>query len=243
MAAELVAVDEMVVTATKMGETNLQETPIAITAFSGEQVDRTGIKDVRDLMAMTPNLNVAQNAAFAQIYIRGIGSNNVFSGADPSSTIHIDGVYIARPASYFTSFLDVERIEVLRGPQGTLYGRNSVGGTINVITRRPDNEFQAKLQGTVGNYDLYRVEGYVSGPIIEDKLAASVSMMRSKRDGYLKNVAPGAADLDSEDLWSGRVQLRATPTDRLEILVRGDYSDDDGQAAGNVKLLLPYAPL
>lgn len=240
--AQPVGIEEITVTATKMGETRLQETPLAITAFTNEQMNRTGIKEIRDLMALTPNLNIAQNSAFAQIYIRGVGSNNIFVGADPSSTIHIDGVYIARPAAYFAGFLDVERVEVLRGPQGTLYGRNSVGGTINVISRRPDNELRAKAQGTIGNYDLYRAEGYISGPLIEDKLAGSVSLMRSKRDGYLENIVPGVPDPDSEDLWSGRAQLRLTPSESLEILLRGDYMEDDGQIAGNVKLLLPWAP-
>lgn len=242
-AADGAMLEEVTVTATKMGETNLQETPLAITAFTSDQMAKTGIKEVRDLMALTPNLNIAQNQAFAQIYIRGVGSNNIFVGADPSSTIHIDGVYMARPASYFSGFLDVERVEVLRGPQGTLYGRNSVGGTINVISRKPDNDLRAKVQGTIGNYDLYRAEGYISGPLIEDKLAGSVSMMRSKRDGYLDNIVPGVKDLDSEDMWSGRVQLRATPSEKLEILLRGDYMEDDGQVAGNAKLLLPWAPL
>ncbi|MBW7837960.1 MAG: TonB-dependent receptor plug domain-containing protein, partial [Sphingomonadales bacterium] len=242
-AADGAMLEEVTVTATKMGETKLQETPLAITAFTSDQMAKTGIKEVRDLMALTPNLNIAQNQAFAQIYIRGVGSNNIFVGADPSSTIHIDGVYMARPASYFSGFLDVERVEVLRGPQGTLYGRNSVGGTINVISRKPDNDLRAKVQGTIGNYDLYRAEGYISGPLIEDKLAGSVSLMRSKRDGYLDNIVPGVKDLDSEDMWSGRVQLRATPSEKLEILLRGDYMEDDGQIAGNAKLLLPWAPL
>lgn len=236
-------IEEITVTATKMGETSLQDTPLAITAFTSELMDRTGIREIRDLMTMTPNLNVAQNAAFAQVYIRGIGSNNIFAGADPSSTIHIDGVYIARPASYFASFLDVERVEVLRGPQGTLYGRNSVGGTINVVSRKPSNEFQAKVQTTIGSQDLMQAEGYVSGPLVEDKVAASVSVMRSKRDGYFENIVPGARAVDDEDMWSGRVQFRVTPSDRLDITLRGDYMQDDGQTVGNVKLLLPWAPL
>lgn len=235
--------EEIVVTATKMGATNLQDTPMAISAFTDELMTRTGVREIRDLMTLTPNLNIAQNSAFAQVYIRGIGSNNIFAGSDPSSTIHIDGVYIARPASYFAGFLDVERVEVLRGPQGTLYGRNSVGGTINVISRRPDNELRMKVQGTVGSHDLWRGEGYISGPLIEDKLAASVSLMRSKRDGYLDNIVPGVKDPDAEDLWSTRLQLRATPSEDLEILLRGDYFEDDGQIAGNVKLLQPWAAL
>lgn len=237
------ALEEVKVTATKMGATNLQDTPLAITAFTADQMAKSGVKEVRDLMAMTPNLNVAQNSQYAQIYIRGVGSNNIFVGSDPSSTMHIDGVYMSRPASYFFNFLDVERVEVLRGPQGTIYGRNSVGGTINVISRKPDNELRLKLQGSLGNYDFNRAEGMISGPLIKDKLAASIAVMRSKRDGYFENIVPGIDDIDNEDVWSVRGQLRATPTDRLEVLLRADSMKDDGQIAGNIKLLESWAPL
>jgi iron complex outermembrane receptor protein len=161
----------------------------------------------------------------------------VFGGSDPSSTIHLDGIYLARPASYLTNFLDVERIEVLRGPQGTLYGRNSVGGTINVISRKPDNDFDAKAQLTYGNYDFRRIEGYVSGPVIKDRLAASASIIHSRRDGYLENVAPGVGDADDEDTVGGRAQLRFTPSQPLEILLRADYLKSDDHLAGYVKLL------
>lgn len=126
--------EEVVVTATKVGESNLQDTPIAITAFSGDVLDRSVMDNIRDIAHVTPGLIVSENANYAQIYIRGIGTNNVFPGADPSSTMHLDGVYLARPQAVFNSFLDVERIEVLRGPQGTLYGRNSVGGTAASMT-------------------------------------------------------------------------------------------------------------
>lgn len=236
-------ISEIVVTATKMGATNLQDTPIAITAFTSDMLDKTGIKDIRDLAGSTPNLMVAQNGAFAQLYIRGIGSNNVFAGSDPSTTVHVDGVYIARPAAVFNNFLDVERIEVLRGPQGTLYGRNSVGGTINVISRLPDNQFRAKAQATFGNFDLYRGEGYISGPILEDKLYASVSAMGSKHDGYFKNIVASGNDRGSEDTWGTRAQVRATPNDALEIVVRADYLKDQGAFVGNQALLLPFRPV
>ncbi len=235
--------EEITVTATKMGATNLQETPLAITAFTTDYLEKTGVKDVRDLAFATPNLVLAQNGNSAQIYIRGIGSNNSFAGGETSSTVHLDGVYIARPGAVFFNFLDVERIEVLRGPQGTLYGRNSVGGTINIISRKPSNELQAKVQGTVGNYDLWRAEGYISGPIIEDKLSASVSASRSKRDGYFKNVVASGNDRGSEDNWSIRGQIRATPNENLEILVRADYMDDQGIAASNQALLMPFYPV
>jgi iron complex outermembrane receptor protein len=236
-AAAATAAGDIIVTATRQGATRLQDTPLAVTAFDEQALERTGIKDVRDLATLTPSLLVTQNASFSQVYIRGIGSNNVFGGSDPSSTIHLDGIYLARPASYLTNFLDVERIEVLRGPQGTLYGRNSVGGTINVISRKPGNDFDAKAQFTYGNYDFMRLEGYVSGPVIEDRLAASASIIHSRRDGYLENVAPGVGDVDDEDTVGGRAQLRFTPSPQLEILLRADYLKSDDHLAGYVKLL------
>jgi iron complex outermembrane receptor protein len=227
---------DIVVTATKTGATRLQDTPLAVTAFNAETLDKVAVKDIRDLVSLTPNLLVTQNASFSQVYIRGIGSNNVFGGSDPSSTIHQDGVYLARPASYLTNFLDVERIEVLRGPQGTLYGRNSVGGTINVISRKPGSALDAKVQATYGNYDFARLEGYISGPV-SDSVGASLSLIASRRDGFLKNVAPVGGDADDEGTIGGRAQLRFTPTSALEIIVRGDYMDSDDALAGYIKLL------
>ncbi|MDA5194531.1 TonB-dependent receptor [Govanella unica] len=231
------ALEEIIVTATKAGATRLQDTPLAVTALTGDLIAKAGLNNVKDLMSLTPNLVIAQNGSFSQVYIRGIGSNNVFAGSDPSSTLHVDGVYMARPISYLNNFLDVERVEVLRGPQGTLYGRNSVGGTINVISRLPDDEFRAKLQFTGGNYDLMRAEGYISGPLIEGKLAGSVSLLRSKRNGYLKNIVDTGNDVDNENVWAGRVQLRFTPNERLEFRLRADNLQTDDAGGAYVKLL------
>lgn len=236
-------ITEILVTASKMGVTNLQDTPLSITAFTADTLDKSGIKDIRDLAGSTPNLVVAQNTAFAQIYIRGVGSNNIYAGSDPSTTLHVDGVYIARPVAAFSNFLDVERIEVLRGPQGTLYGRNSLGGTINVISRLPDDDFQLKAQLTTGNYGLIRGESYISGPIIEDKLAVSLSAMASEHDGYFKNIVASGNDRGSEDAWGTRLQVRATPTDALEMILRADYLNDTGISVGNQALLTAFRPV
>jgi iron complex outermembrane receptor protein len=236
-------IEEVTVTATKMGATNLQDTAMAISAFTADYLEKTGTSDVRDLVFGTPNLVIAQNGNSAQVYIRGIGSNNSFAGGETSSTVHLDGVYVARPGAVFFNFLDIERIEVLRGPQGTLYGRNSVGGTINVISRKPDTEFRAKVQGTIGNYNRRTLEGYVSGPIAGDRLSASLSAQRSERDGYFGNITTNGNDRGSEDNWSVRGQLRAQPTDSLELLLRADYLSDQGIPTQNQALLLPFFPV
>jgi len=231
--------EDIVVTATKTGATRLQETPIAITAFSAEGMERSGAKDVRDLVGLTPSLQIAENTGQSQIYIRGIGSNNSFAGSDPSTTVHLDGIYLARPGSYFANFLDVERVEVLRGPQGTLYGRNSVGGTINIISRKPNNETRAKVQLTAGNYDLYRGEGFISGPVIEDKLAAGISALYSNRAGYQRNIAPsGSPRIDSEDVASVRGQIRFTPSPAVDITLRADYTNASQVPGGYMKTLV-----
>src|SRR6202041_2340679 len=146
--------EEIVVTA-KTGTTKLQQTPIAITSFTAADLDAKKIEDVRGLVQYTPGLQISDINGYAQLYIRGVGSNTVYIGSDPSTTIQLDGVYLARPLSYFSDFLDVERVEVLRGPQGTLYGRNSVGGTINIISKKPSDTLTGEVQASVGTYDEY----------------------------------------------------------------------------------------
>jgi hypothetical protein len=133
---KLAQLEEVTVTATKTGETSLQATPIAITAFSADQLAQRAIQNVSGIAANTPGLELTDLSGYSQLFIRGVGSNTVYVGSDPSSTINIDGVYQARPLTLVSDFLDVDRVEVLKGPQGTLYGRNSVGGTVNVISGR-----------------------------------------------------------------------------------------------------------
>ena len=162
--------EEIVVSASKTGLTRLQDTPMAVTAFDADQLAKSGVSDIKDLVEFVPGLNIAQAQVNAQISIRGIGSSNIYAGSDPDVTMQIDGVYIARPAAQFADFVDIDRIEVLRGPQGTLYGRNAVGGTINIISRAPGDEFHAEEVLTGGNYGTVQEQGYVSGPLIRDKL-------------------------------------------------------------------------
>jgi iron complex outermembrane recepter protein len=216
--------EEIIVSASKTGPTRLQDTPMAVTAFDADQLAKSGVSDIKDLVEFAPGLNIAQAQVNAQISIRGIGSSNIYAGSDPDVTMQIDGVYIARPAAQFADFVDIDRIEVLRGPQGTLYGRNAVGGTINVISRTPGDEFQAQESLTVGNYGTVQEQAYVSGPLIPDKLQASFSINYLRHDAYIENVVPGGHDIDNGNEGGFRGQLRYEPTDSVVLTTRFDLS-------------------
>lgn len=239
------AIEEIIVTATKTGATEVQRTPIAISVFSGAQLESSRVDNIRDLVSFTPNLNVAQTSANAQIYIRGIGSNNVFNGSDPDVTVQSDGVYIARAYGQFVDFVDIDRIEVLRGPQGTLYGRNAVGGTINIISRKPSDQVEAKAQITTGNYSLIQGQGYISGPLVPGVLQASLSVNYINHSPYVDNIAPGQKGLDNGNRGGFRGQLRFVPTDKIEAVTRVDWNraDERFDSSTHQKVPVPYAPL
>lgn len=230
-------IEDIIVTATRMGETALQSTPIAVSVLSGDQLADRGVRDVQDLRAYVPSLQVSDLSGYTQLYVRGIGSNIVFVGSDPSTTIHLDGIYLARPLSYMSDFLDVDRVEVLRGPQGTLYGRNSVGGTINVISRRPSAELEGQVQAAYGTYDRYAVQGYVSGPVAGG-VRASLAADLSGHDAFRDNVSSGN---DVEDLKSRGVrgQLLLPVGSEAEWILRADWSRQSGAFGAYPKLLRP----
>jgi len=230
--------EEIIVTATKTGETALQSTPLAITAFSGEQLASRGVTGVRGLVDYTPGLQIADQSGYAQLYIRGIGSNNVFVGSDPSSTTHMDGVYLARPLSYFSDFLDVERVEVLRGPQGTIYGRNSVGGTINIISRKPSETFTGEAQVYYGNYNAYGLKGYVSGPVGDTGVRFSLAANRMARDAYYENVSTGN-DIGNQNAFGVRGQVLLPLGERGDFTLRADYAKSSDAMGTYSKLLQP----
>jgi iron complex outermembrane receptor protein len=220
--------ERLTVTATKTGTAPIQSTPIAITVLSARTIEQLGARNIEGLAGFVPTLTISQHTGLAQVTIRGVGSNAVFAGSDPSTTIHLDGVYLARPAMAFADLLDVDRVEVLRGPQGTLYGRNSVGGTINIVTRPPTNVLETRMRLTAGDFDTLRAEGVVSGPLIKDKVMGSVAILRSSRDGFVRDLDHPDHSLGSEDTWAGRAQMRVVFGPRSELLV----SADSGRFAG-----------
>lgn len=221
-------VERVTVTATKTGAAEIHTTPIAVTAISARMLEQVGVQTVEGLAGVVPTLTISQHTGLAQVTIRGIGTNVVLAGADPSSTIHLDGVYLARPAMVFMDFLNVERLEVLRGPQGTLYGRNSVGGTINIVTRQPTNTLETNVRLTAGNYDKLRAEGAVSGPLIKDKVMGSFAFLRGAREGFVKDLDHPEHSLGSEDTWAGRGQLRVVFGTHNELLLSADYGRFEG---------------
>jgi len=236
------ALETVVVTASRISETDIQRTPIAITAFSEDQLQRSQLSNVNQLMGSVPNLSISTFETFAEIFIRGIGSTNVIGGNDPSTTVQVDGVYLGRPYSQYADFLDVQRVEVLRGPQGTLYGRNAVGGTINVISRVPTDDFAAEASLTLGDYWLVQSQDYVSGALIRGVLDASIAVDYTRHNPYLENVVPSGNDVFNANTGGVRIQLRYLPTSFIDATTRLDYSLADEAEEGLSKALEPFSP-
>ena len=185
-------IEEVTVTAQRRTE-NIQNVPIAITAVTAEMLESKGITDVAKLSNMTPNVTLDAGTPFSgsdtvlAAYIRGIGQNDFAFNLDPGVGVYVDGVYLARSVGANTSLLDVERVEVLKGPQGTLFGRNSIGGAISIVTRDPGNEFFLKGNVTGGNFHRLDVQATADLPI-SDRVRTSIAFASQKRDGYQKRI-------------------------------------------------------
>lgn len=223
------SLDEIVVTATKRS-TSLQETPIAISAFSGDSLEERGIDDLANLQSYVPNLHIGEEQGQFKISLRGIGLQGTSTISDSGVAFYTDGNYIARPIGGTAVFHDIERIEVLRGPQGTLYGRNATGGVVNVISNAPTQEFSGSVGMTYGSRDLLEFRGVLNTPITE-KLSARISGVYTEEDGYIENIsdAPGTQDFfGTNGDTSIRAQLLYDNNEDLEVLLSGTYSDKDG---------------
>jgi iron complex outermembrane recepter protein len=231
------SLEHTVVTAEKAGATDIQSTPFAISAMSSAALSRFAIRTIDEAAPQTPLVTFTQNTTFGQLSIRGIGTNAVFAGADPSSAMYLDGVYLARPAMAFSDFLDVERVEVVRGPQGTLYGRNALGGAVNLITKAPTNDFEALSRVTIGNLVERRAEARVSGPLKRDRVMGSLAFARGARDGYVHDLNHPDQPLGGDDLTSARGQLRVVLSPKSDVLLSTDASDQSGRILSNHKIL------
>lgn len=184
---------EIVVTAQKRAE-NVQSVPVAITAVSGDMLTAKGITDVASLAGQAPNVTLRSTAQFGGSssvlisYIRGIGQNDFAFNLEPGVGVYIDGVYLARNIGANADLLDLQRIEVLKGPQGTLFGRNTMGGALSIVTRDPGNEFKVKAEVTTGRFNRIDFRGSVDIPLVEDRLVASLAVSTKHRDGYQERI-------------------------------------------------------
>lgn len=234
---EPVFIEEIITTATKREQT-LQETPVAVSVVSAEVMQQAQVRDVKDLQAMIPSLRISQlqTSGNTNFIIRGFGNGANNAGIEPSVGVFIDGVYRSRSAAALADFPDLERIEVLRGPQSTLFGKNASAGVISVTTAKPDlNAYSGSVSGTVGNDNHYLLKGNITGPI-SDSVAFSVSGSVNKRDGYYDNLENGDA-LNEWDRWNARGQLLILPSDNLEIRLIADAEEIDEACCGVANLL------
>ena len=217
----------IVVTAQRR-EQDIQDVPLSITALSDEFLQNSGVMDLSDIQAYTPNLKIDSGSSSIRpvISIRGVGTSAFNIGLEPSVGIFYDGVYTARASQSIGDLIDVERIEVLRGPQGTLFGKNTTAGLVSVITKAPDFDFGGEVEATLGNYDLQQVRGTITGPVIADSLAFRLTGFGTRRDGYFDNVVTGT-DVNDRNRFGFRGQLLFQPSDDLDIRVIGDYTDID----------------
>ena len=217
--------DEVIVTARRRAE-SLQSVPVAVSAFNANRIAELQARDLSGLQYATPNLYLDKgDASNAVIYIRGVGQNDSLAFVDPGVGVYVDDVFIARTQAAFLELFDVDRVEVLRGPQGTLYGRNTIGGAIKFISTRPPKTFDAYLEAGIGNYNSYDLKGRIGGPLIDDKLFAKAAFSFQRRDGFNHNLFTGKDDGDLRS-FSGRGALLFTPTDRLEFLLSVDGKID-----------------
>ena len=214
--------NEIIVTATKREQT-LQETPVAVSVTTAETIERAQIRDIADLASVVPSLRVSQSQSqFATTYsIRGFGTSGNNIGLEPSVAMFVDGVYRSRAIAQISDLPDIQRVEVLRGPQSTLFGKNASAGVISIVTKEPSFDFGGMVEASYGNYDAMVAKGYLTGPIGET-LAASFAAGINRRDGYVTNLFNGD-DVNNRDRWFTRGQLMFEPSDRFQFRVIGDY--------------------
>jgi len=222
--------DDIIVTARRRGE-SLQDVPIAVSVFSGEALANKGAVDITALQQQTPNLTlqIARGSNSTLIgFIRGVGQQDPLWGFEPGVGIYLDDVFVARPQGAVLDIFEVERIEVLRGPQGTLYGRNTIGGAVKYVTKRLGDDFRAKVRGAYGSFDQIDLVGSVAVPI-GGGLSVGGAVAMFKRDGYGKNLTTGADHYD-KDVLAARVSLEYAPSDALFVRLAGDMTDDESNA-------------
>ncbi len=228
------ALDEVVVTAQRRSE-SLQDTPIAVTAFTADTLVKKQIVDTYDIVRNVPNLAGNLNVGVGtstSYYMRGLGNGESIATFDVPVGTYVDDVYIARQNANNFALFDVERIEVLRGPQGTLFGRNTTGGAINIIVRKPGKAFGGFVEAGYGRFDKWTMRATVDAPF-SDKVLTKLSLFRVKDDGYSTQVSTGAK-FNSQDSWGMRGAVRLLPSESVTVDLSAEYIDDQNTNFLNV---------
>lgn len=238
--------DDIIVTATR-SETLLSKTPIALTAITDEGLRDAGVTDARSLTDIVPNLAITENGDAVRISIRGVTSTDLTEKGDPSAAFLLDGIYIARPIETLGTFYDLERVEALRGPQGTLYGRNTTAGVINVISARPKDKFEASFDGRYGNLGSVGATAMINVPIAGE-VGARAAINYDRQDSNVIKGVPSSIPLNPyRNVISGRLSFGGKVGDNFDFVVRGDYSQQKGALTNTVTLdtffpVLPTTP-
>lgn len=229
------AIEDIVVTAQRR-ETRLQSTAVAIEALSSDALESRSIVDVESLGKLSSSMDVSIYQGEAQIYIRGIGYTGLIGGTDSSTAVHLNGIYLSRSSAAVPGFLDAERVEVVRGPQGTLYGRNATSGSVNIISKRPTADFTAEGSAQYGNYDDIQLFGAIGGPIAGEAVTARLALQFEDRDGYTRaRRANGSVQrIEDKSDFAGRLTVSFKPSDDFTFDVIGDYYEADD--AGSIWL-------
>ncbi|WP_116364683.1 TonB-dependent receptor [Parahaliea mediterranea] len=223
------ALEEVVITARKREE-GLQDTPIAVSAFSSNRLEAQGISKINRLQDLTPNLvfqNTPSNSGVgsnAAVFIRGIGQKDFAPTTEPGVGIYVDGVYLSRTVGSVFDMIDIDRVEILRGPQGTLFGRNTIGGAISITTQKPNDEFSGKIDTTLGTDNRIDVRGAINIPLT-DNFFMRASLASFEQDGYVKRPFD-SKDLGNQDNVNGRLAFRWEPIERLTIDLAMEYGTD-----------------
>lgn len=219
-------IDSIVVTTRKRVE-SVGETPLSITALGSRSIEQLSARRIEDITPFVPNLQYDRTVGFtaARVNARGVGQADPIGTADPGVGLYVDGVFLPRSQGGLISIADVERIEVVRGPQGTIFGKNTIGGAVNVLTQPPRLDFEAEAELRLGNFDSFETRAVLNVPI-EERVAARLSLATTTRDGFEKERL-GGTDPNDDKLLAGRLQLLVLPNDNLEVLLSADTSREN----------------
>lgn len=231
------------VTAQKRSQ-SIQDVPLSISAFGDEAIEKLGAKSFADLTIAIPSVSVQTGSgAFPVTYIRGIGTNDNSIGSEPSIGVYIDGVYASRLGGALTELLDVQRVEVLKGPQGTLFGRNSIGGAISIVTKKPTDEIEGKINLEYSSFNTIKTSAVLNAPLIDDTLFARAYVSKTTSDGWQENVLSDENGYQKDRLNAG-IKLTWYLTDDVEVNFSSNFSDYDDTAGyvDNLASILPVSP-